>query len=1104
MTTSDAELLRRFGVERSEPAFTELVGRHLDLVHSAALRQMDGDASAAEDITQAVFTDLARKAARLSSHTSLTGWLYTSTRYLAANARRDEHRRRRRDQEAHAMNQLLQPAGPAPDWDQLRPVLDEAMHELGEADRDAVLSRFFERRPLAEVGERLGLGENAARMRVDRALDKLRRALARRGVTSTAAALMLALTGQAVAAAPAGLAPRVSRSAIAGTAAGAAAGGGLLLTLIALMTRTQIKLLVGTAALALFLTPFAWRQFGPGRGDSRTERAPESSARPVERAAPFAAAVATEVADVSASAVADDASLGRLHLTLLTADTGRPVPNVLIERGWVTDAKFLSQRDGTVSVTYPKTTKELRLTTRADGFADTCLRWNLERGEVVPATYTLKLERSVPIGGTVVDADGKPVVDAKVGFNPEMEPDASGSTESHDFGWIEVATDEAGRWQINRVAENMIRRLYGSARHPDHVDAAMVFVRQDAKAEKTLRAGKHVFQLGRAVTITGLVVDTAGDPVAGAKVSVGRVGMSGRREGMSEADGSFRVSGCPPGKQLLSAQAKGYAARTEEVTLAGDSAPFRLVLRDGKALRLRVVAQNGQPVPKAYVWLNTLDQGEIILGKPASVQVEVELRTDSEGRVVWDEAPETELSFDIHAPGHMRVSGYKVRPDGQEHTVTLPPALTIFGSVRDAKSGEPVPKFRIIAGWPQVNFQTGATNPAWSPIDRFWLGFGGGAYRHTFEEPVIGGIKDPGYVFKFEAEGYTSFVSRTFSAEEGEVRLDVTLRTGATTTVTVLTPAGRPAANAEVALVSLGGQVRMSGAGFERHNHVGCVLTATDRDGRFQLPADESILRVIAAHAAGFIEAAPQQSDGGRATLSLLPWGRIEGKWVSGDKPAVGREVLLQTLEGANGTLQFDFQTARTQTDADGRFSYERVPPGKMQLTRLIRSEQGDGRTSWGHGSSTEVEVLAGEATAVTFGAVGYQVTARLAEPEGKASARRWRFFGTVHTPMPAPPEEIKDDPAALARWWRAPERQPLAKAMKRFAMSPQPDGTLSVEEVEPGSYAVSLGAFVAGPEGQTAAQATAKTIMITVPAEPATGVIDLGVVTLEPVPPPR
>jgi RNA polymerase sigma factor (sigma-70 family) len=1095
MNLPDHELLRRFAAERSEPAFTELVERHVGLVYSAALRQVGGDTGAAEDVAQAVFADLARKAAHLTGHTSLTGWLYTSTRYLAANARREEHRRRQREQEAHMMDRLHR-TDDAPDWEELRPVLDEAMHELGDSDREAVLLRFFQQRPLAEVGERLGIGENAARMRVDRALDRLRGRLARRGVTSTAAALGAALAVRTVAEMPAGLAPRVSQAAL----AGAATGGGLIFTLLMLMARTKTKVLIAAAVAALLLTPVVRPWFSAGNDAShQADRKASASALTKAGATPPAAAALGDADAVPVVTADENAALGRLKLTLLTADTGQPVPNVLIERGWVTDAKFVSQRDGIVRVTYPKSTKELRLTTRSDGFADTCLRWNLERGETVPETYTVRLERAVPIGGTVVDADGRPVAGAQVGFNHEENPAAAAQTVSHEFVWLQVTTDEQGRWQISRMAADILHRAYGSAAHPDHVGSSMVFLRNDPAAEKALREQKHVFHLGRAVTVTGTVVDTANNPVAKAKVRLGRVGNSDSREGTSGADGSFELRGGQSGEQLLSAEAKGFAATTEKVDLTTRSGPFRLVLKPGSVLRLRIVGSDGQPVPKANVWLDTLNHGFPSLGESEvpSVQADVQLQSDADGRVVWEEAPDAELKFAIAASGHFRVDDFKVRPDGQEHTVTLATALTIFGTVRDRKTGGAVPKFRIVCGWPVANPTTGTTNATWSSLERFWLTFGGADFRHTFEEGVIGGTKNPGYVFRFEAEGYSPFITRTVAADEGDVRLDIALRPAKATPITLVLPDGRPAANAEVALVSAGGQVGLTEASLDRLNSHGTILATADRDGRFELPGDDTLVAVIAVHPGGFALASPSDFAAGRNTWALQPWGKIEGKWLSGNQPAPDREVLLESVEGNSGMLRYDFTAFKARTDGDGRFHYDHVPAGRVKLTRLIRSEMGNGRTSWGHGRSTEVEVTAGETTPVTFGGSGYRVLARAVLAEGNKSALPWQFYGSVHTPIPLPPPEVEKNPEAMKQWWQVPEHLQAAKAMKQFMMALQPDGTLLAEEVEPGDYVVTLGGFVTDTEGKPQANARTEPIPLSVTDSPASGLIDLGVIPL-------
>jgi RNA polymerase sigma factor (sigma-70 family) len=231
----DTELLRRYLDEQSEPAFAELVARHVNLVYGVALRRVGGDTHRAEDVTQQVFTALAQKARTLRSHPVLSAWLYTTTRNVAAQVVRSAVRRQAREQEALKMN-----AEPSADWERLRPVLDDVLDELRDDDRRAVLLRFFEGKSFADVGARLRLTDNAARMRVDRALEKMHAALGRRGVTSTTAALGLALAGQAAVTAPASLAPAVTGAAL--------AGAGLMTATATATFMSMTKLQVGVAA----------------------------------------------------------------------------------------------------------------------------------------------------------------------------------------------------------------------------------------------------------------------------------------------------------------------------------------------------------------------------------------------------------------------------------------------------------------------------------------------------------------------------------------------------------------------------------------------------------------------------------------------------------------------------------------------------------------------------------------------------------------------------------------------------------------------------------------------------------------------------------------
>lgn len=257
MPVEDAQLLRRYVDEHSDAAFREFVAQRFDFVYAAALRQVGGDAHLARDVAQTVFIDAARKARLLVTRPSLAGWLHTSTRYAALAILRARARRSHHEQKAHLMDQILSGSSATdPEWPRLRPVLDTALAGLGAGDREAILLRFFEGRTFGDVGAVLGLGENAARMRVERALEKLRRRLARYGITSTAAALAVVLTQQPVVAAPAGLAAAVAGASLAGAAAQGVGLAGVLFTGIEFMN--TVKTAAVAAGLAAALGLGAW------------------------------------------------------------------------------------------------------------------------------------------------------------------------------------------------------------------------------------------------------------------------------------------------------------------------------------------------------------------------------------------------------------------------------------------------------------------------------------------------------------------------------------------------------------------------------------------------------------------------------------------------------------------------------------------------------------------------------------------------------------------------------------------------------------------------------------------------------------------------------
>src|SRR5437773_7521789 len=309
---SDCNLLRRYAETNSEEAFAELVRRHLDLVYSAALRQVNGDVHLAQDVTQTVFTDLARKAESLSRRPVLTGWLYTSAYFAAAKAVRTEARRRAREQEAQTMCELLNDPAPDLEWSKLCLVLDEAMHQLKEVDREAILLRYFEQRPRGEIGVRLGVSENTARMRVDRALEKLQAHLVRRGISTSAAVLSTTISVGAVQTAPAGLAATLTSASLAGATA---AGTGIGATLLKFMATTKLK--TGIAS-AVVITSVATSLLIQQQARARLHEQDESSREQARQLAQLAAD--NERLSKLAARVNDSAANGQLGELLKLRD----------------------------------------------------------------------------------------------------------------------------------------------------------------------------------------------------------------------------------------------------------------------------------------------------------------------------------------------------------------------------------------------------------------------------------------------------------------------------------------------------------------------------------------------------------------------------------------------------------------------------------------------------------------------------------------------------------------------------------------------------------------------------------------------------------------
>ena len=246
MMNNDMDLVRQYARRKSEEAFATLVSRHVNLVYSVALRHVR-DPHSAEEVTQTVFVILARKAGSLGSGTIVSGWLCRTARYASARALTMQRRRQNREQEAYVQSQSTETESEA--WRQIEPLLDAAMAQLGGKDHDAVVLRFLEGRNFKEVSAALGTSEAGAKMRVNRALERLRKFFTKRGISLSTAIIVAAVSANSVQAAPIGLAASITAAVKGATVAASTLT--LIETTLKLMAWTKLKTTIVMGAVVL-------------------------------------------------------------------------------------------------------------------------------------------------------------------------------------------------------------------------------------------------------------------------------------------------------------------------------------------------------------------------------------------------------------------------------------------------------------------------------------------------------------------------------------------------------------------------------------------------------------------------------------------------------------------------------------------------------------------------------------------------------------------------------------------------------------------------------------------------------------------------------------
>ena len=1071
---TDAQLLGRFLDRRrddpasAEAAFAAIVARHGGMVRSACRGVLGHDAGAdadADDAAQAAFFVLARRGHAIRKAESLGPWLHGVAMRAAKRSRRDAARRRDRERKGAESAMLSRdadiPAAGLSSDD--RRAIHEELDRLPGRYRSVLVLCHLEGLTHESAASVLRCPVRTVQTRLRRGRDRLRSRLARRGLAPSLALAAVAWSAEAASALAMAAPPAWARS-TAHASLAYASGGAVASPAVAALARGVIRtMMFSHVKFAVAGTLIA-----------------SALAAALPLLAPAVPAARPEDRKLAIGPDAPDVKPGTFEVVVVADDTNKPLPRAEFDVNIDLKGRRARADDSgrlVIDLAGRRIHDSVSFDVWADGYVQQ--RRRFERSDPKYPRDTGRVEvRLLPanetLGGTVRDESGRPIPGVTVavwGYLGEKK-------HKDELAYRVVAsTDDQGRWRAGNFRKMTFAYLYLD--HPDFLSDGSIPTRTFGSPEgrtphpkelAPLRDFSDVQVMKRGVAIRGRVADRRGRPIPGASVAwlkeSERMGFGNDLPAtLADAEGRFTIPHVPPGDLVLVARARGHAPEIVPIAAKADAKETEIVLPPAKTLSGVVVDGQDRPIEGVFVNVDTW-RGFRGLG--------VFLATDKDGRFSWDDAPEDPVLVNVSKRGRLGTSMRPVRA-GDPIRFTLKRSVRVEGTVRDAESDAKIDQCEIEVG--TIDPKTGEVR--WVDANQMSYGSlglpvwasGGDLHAELAVEPPVS------YRFRLKHPGHEPFTTREIKPDEGEATIDVKLARikaeGMELSGEVVDPVGKPVAGAQVAIVKhfpegwidlVGGKFGRLRSGRGGQDSAEARVT-TDSRGRFTLPGAAVATAgpkawVVVAHDR-FYGYADREQAGKTPRILAKPWGRIEGVARVGTKPLARREVRCFRQESTGPQLSGDVATT---TDDQGRFAFDRVPPGTSRVGPVVNDENGH----YNHLSDdAAVDVVAGETARVQVGGMGRPIVAKIVVPEGfdpKADyAKHSEFEVATDKPVwPIPKELLKARDESMSRWIKRFDASPEGRAYHRAYVTRSrnrigADGTIRLDDLAPGDYVLKL-----------------------------------------------